>query len=498
MAASLLRVDVDGEGDLRGTRGRRRRRSTAPADRGDRRRSRGVALTTSWKRSRPRRRNSGAGPSTSAPATSTRVGDPLGRRSRRRGRPRPSRRRGSGRRTAGSAAPRGARAPRRGSRRRRGAPRASDRRRVGRGGLDDHAPAARPAPGAAGELGDERERALLGAEVGEAQRLVGVEDDAERRRRGSRGPWRPSGCRRAAPRARRRSARAARDRVLGRAGVGVEAEDRDAERLGELGLEPLGARAVARDRERAAGVAALRARARGGRSGGRRSRPAARCRTSATSQFGHFQTLPQSRQVRKFDQPRRLSSTIALRAVAAARAACRGAAGGASPRMSSTSTGGSGRPSTRSGSVRRGSSRQVSGRGVARARTAAPRRCSRARSAATQPRVVARVALVLVGGVVLLVDDDQAEVARPARRPRERGPTATRASPRAQPQPLVVALALAERGVQQRDGVAEARREARDGLRRQRDLRHEHDHARARARARARPRAGRPRSCPTR
>ena len=90
--------------------------------------------------------------------------------------------------------------------------------------------------------------------------------------------------------------------------------------------------------------------------------------------------------------------------------------------------------------------------------------------------VVARVALVLVGGVVLLVDDDQPEVgdrredrrARADRDPRLAG---------AQPPPLVVALALAERGVQQRDGVAEAGLEAPDGLRRQRDLGHEHDHA---------------------
>ena len=50
-----------------------------------------------------------------------------------------------------------------------------DRGRVGRGGLHEHAAAARPAPGAAGELGDQRERALLGAEVREAQRRVGVE-----------------------------------------------------------------------------------------------------------------------------------------------------------------------------------------------------------------------------------------------------------------------------------------------------------------------------------
>jgi hypothetical protein len=41
-------------------------------------------------------------------------------------------------------------------------------------------PAVPAAAGAPGELGDQRERPLLGAEVGEAQRRVGVEHDAER------------------------------------------------------------------------------------------------------------------------------------------------------------------------------------------------------------------------------------------------------------------------------------------------------------------------------
>ncbi len=92
--------------------------------------------------------------------------------------------------------------------------------------------------------------------------------------------------------------------------------------------------------------------------------------------------------------------------------------------------------------------------------------------------VVARVALVLVGRVVLLVDHDQPEVAHRREDGRARADRDPRlAAP--QPPPLVVALALAERRVQQRDGVAEARLEAPDGLRRERDLRHEHDHARA-------------------
>jgi len=49
----------------------------------------------------------------------------------------------------------------------------------GRERLHEHPAGERAAAGPAGELGDERERPLLGAEVGEAQGLVGVEHDAE-------------------------------------------------------------------------------------------------------------------------------------------------------------------------------------------------------------------------------------------------------------------------------------------------------------------------------
>ena len=55
----------------------------------------------------------------------------------------------------------------------------ADRRRVGRQRLHEHPPGGGAATGAAGELRDEREGALLGAEVGEAQGGVGVDHDAE-------------------------------------------------------------------------------------------------------------------------------------------------------------------------------------------------------------------------------------------------------------------------------------------------------------------------------
>jgi hypothetical protein len=77
---------------------------------------------------------------------------------------------------------------------------------------------------------------------------------------------------------------------------------------------------------------------------------------------------------------------------------------------------------------------------------------------------------------VLLVDHDQPEVVhrredRRARADRDAGLA------RAQPPPLVVALALPQRGVQQRDGVAEAGLEAAHGLRCEGDLGHQHDRA---------------------
>ncbi len=90
--------------------------------------------------------------------------------------------------------------------------------------------------------------------------------------------------------------------------------------------------------------------------------------------------------------------------------------------------------------------------------------------------VVARVALVLVGPFVLLVDHDQPDL--PQRREHRRASAdadARLAAP--QPQPLVVALAAPEARVQDRDDVPEPRFEPSQRLRRERDLRYEHDRA---------------------
>ena len=123
----------------------------------------------------------------------------------------------------------------------------------------------------------------------------------------------------------------------------------------------------------------------------------------------------------------------------------------------------------------------LSGRGVALPTTSTAPRLLRA-VGGDAARVVARVALVLVGRLVLLVDDHEAEL----RERREDGRARADGDPRlaaAQAQPLVVALALAELRVQHRDRVAEARLEARDRLRRERDLGHEHEHRLPAARA---------------
>ena len=206
----------------------------------------------------------------------------------------PSRRPGSGRRTAGSAAPAAARA------RRVTNPRVSWRAAAAIAGASGAVvwtstrPPARPAAGAAGELRDQRERPLLGAEVGEAQGRVGVDHHAERdvgevvalgdhlradeqarpapprSARAAPGPrpWRPR-CRRRAGTRGRRAPRPARPRAA-----------RSPRRGGR--------RTASRTRRSAPGPA------RGARSGGRRPRASARCSTSATSHCGHSQTFPQS------------------------------------------------------------------------------------------------------------------------------------------------------------------------------------------------------------
>ena len=92
--------------------------------------------------------------------------------------------------------------------------------------------------------------------------------------------------------------------------------------------------------------------------------------------------------------------------------------------------------------------------------------------------MVPRRALLLVGGLLLLVDHDQADLAegREERRPRAHhdiGGTVEDAAP------LVEALARRQLAVQEGDAVAEPGHEARCDLRRQCDLGHQDDHPKA-------------------
>ena len=224
--------------------------------------------------------------------------------------------------------------------------------------------------------------------------------------------------------------------------------------------------------------------------------------TSETSHASHDQVWPHERHERCGDQPRRLSSTIAFspRAATSRRAA---------------DVVGVKRPLAR---VRLAHVEDVDPRhraavdalGQLEALEVEPALGARSRGAADEhrarvvgaaagdlARVVARVGLLLVAGVVLLVDDDEPEVAHGGEDRRAR-PDADQRVAAAQPPPLVVALPRPEPRVKQRDGVAEALAKAGDRLRRQRDLGDEHDRAAAALAAPRRRRRGRPRSCRSR
>ena len=89
-------------------------------------------------------------------------------------------------------------------------------------------------------------------------------------------------------------------------------------------------------------------------------------------------------------------------------------------------------------------------------------------------RVVARGAVLLVGGVVLLIEHDQAGIRQRA----EDGgacPDHRVDGAGAGALPLVQALALGEAAVQQGHAAGEAGREAVHRLRCERDLRHQHN-----------------------
>ena len=284
-----------------------------------------------------------------------------------------------------------ARARRRGSRRRRGAA-AWAMLGAPRGqGLDDHPPAGRAAAAAPGELGDHREGPLLGAEVGEAQGRVGVDDRAQghlgevvalgdhlgadedarsrprRSRRGSRA-WAPRPA--AVSESSRKTGigpRRSRQQLLDPLGAGAGPRERGRAALGAGARQRLGVGAVVADEAPAAAVDDQRDVAVG-------AAPVAAA-GAAVEPGGEAAAVDHHDRLgaRRADRLERLPG--------GRRGA--GPERGSASRMSSTSTGGIGRPSTRRGSSSRGSSSQLSGRGVAvPATSTAPRSAARRRATA--------------------------------------------------------------------------------------------------------------------
>ena len=310
----------------------------------------------------------------------------------------------------------------------------ADRRGVGRQRLDEHPPAALAAAAAPGELGDQREGPLLGAEVGEAQRRVGVQHDAQhdvgevvslgdhlRADQDARtAPARSAaGSRHGLP------ARAALSESSRKTGSGATASSSRVARRSVPA--PWRARATepqsGQDVGDGLGVAAVVADA---------GAPARWWRTSETSQCGHSQARPQERQreERRPAAPVEEHDRLAARLAAPRRAPRRCAVGVASaarrprasaPAVSTTSTCGRSPPVDARAAARSAWQRQPA-LGPRRGAAGDQRRAGLGRPPPGDlARVVARVALLLVGGVVLLVDHDQAQVARPARRPPSAG-----------------------------------------------------------------------------
>ncbi len=287
-----------------------------------------------------------------------------------------------------------------------------------------------------------------------------------------------------------RSAPRSGEQRAGVGDVGVEAEDLVADVL-EVVLEALGAGAVPRDRDRAAVRAARRARARGGRSDGRRAVPGA-VQDERDVALRALPGAPAGAAVRKFDQPRRLSSTIALRASTSAWLVS-GCSAPAASRMSTIRTGGSAWPSTRAG--RR--------RGAARGRTrGAAWRCPRAAARRPRARGGRRRGGRRSGGRPRACRRRRAPRRARSARASSGAKTAERGPMRPAPRRCAACstrrtLAGGEPGVQHRDGVAEAVGEAADDLGVS-PISGTSTIRRGRVAAPSPRRAGRSRSCPSR
>ena len=294
-------------------------------------------------------------------------------------------------------------------------------------------------------------------------------------------------------------------------GVAVEDGVRDArEELGESLRDALRARADRLEHAPAAFGAALRAAARARRSSGTGASRPRSCTVRATLHRVQRKSWPQSRHRRNGAKPRRGCSRIAcsparehlaqaLEQRRARRAGTPFSSGRAvSRRRSTISTRGSGREAIRSGQrqVREPSPR----RGVAGLHRGRRRAEDERRAVLLRPQrdglagVVARRLALLVGGVVLLVDDEEARVGDGSEGRRARADHRPRRS-RADAVPGLGPLALGERRVQHGRVLGEL--PPRAPGRRRASARSRARARRRRGRRRARPgsRAGRPRSC---
>ena len=209
------------------------------------------------------------------------------------------------------------------------------------------------------------------------------------------------------------------------------------------------------------------------------------------SQLGQCSTRPHAKQWICVEKPRRLRKRIACPPSASvspsARARTRvrislrprGRAARSFAR-STSSTAGSGaaadpmRAATSRFSSPRSAAARVSSEGVAEPRTSG-QRAARARRAASVARVVAEALLVLVRAVVLLVEDDDAEIVRAERRARSARRPRSRVAPSRRRSHSAVRSRGPETAVQDGEAVAEARAEAPDELVRERDLGNEHE-----------------------
>ena len=375
---------------------------------------------------------------------------------------------------------------------------------LGRQGLDDHLAPGLAAAAAPGELGDHREGPLLGAEVGEAQGRVGVEDRAQRHlgevvalgdhlgadEDGARRPRRSAARMRAwAPRA------AAVSESRRKTGIG-------ASRSAQQRLDPLGAGAGPRERGRAALGAGARQRLGVGAVVADEAAAVA-VDDQRDVAVGAVPVVPAGaagepgREAAAVDHHDRLARRRARTPSSASQvSACSGPERGSASRMSTQLDR---RHPPAVDPARQLQARQLEPGLRPRRRGAGDEHGAALRGAAAGDGagVVAGVALLLVGGVVLLVDDDQAEVADRGEDGRARADADARLAA-AQAPPLVVALAGGEGRVEDGEAVAEPGAEAGHRLRREADLGDEDDRAAGRAPAPPRPRPGRPRSCPSR